>query len=423
MTHEEILKQFKADKNSKWINVASQVFEGAAPLVTALMMFKKNRPTDWLGLGIASANAILSGKKVYNEIVNDPEILYRRGEDGKSLFVALPLALRPLALDILNQHESWIANQVEGLNGSEDPVRVFLLRGHLFLSCPNSNGGYQSFSEKQSIGDVPAILVLREKMEESLETLRDECWSLFENPNLRVTGSGIKHEDEAPPENLLVTPRMREVLTHMRKFVDQGVMRSYLFEGPPGTGKTTLIQYLIKETGFRTLRLDISHFEGNFSRRMVDDLQSLVEFTKPDMVIIDDIDLLGPSASKQLLSTIEWCRTQIKVFVASANNRQRMTPALLRAGRFDDFFEINELDPEVVKTLLGPDLEDRYEDFKTWPIVYLMDLRTKIKILGKEEALKSVQHTHQRIAEIHDRIQREWKPAGGGVYAEEDDLD
>lgn len=420
MTH-EILKQFKADKKAKWIEIASQVFEGAAPLATALMMFKKNRPTDWLGLGIAGLNAFLSGKKIYNELSSDSEILYRRGEDGRSLFVALPLALRPLAIDILNQHESWVASQVDGLGGAEDPVKVHLLHGHLFVSCANS--GNTTFTEKRSIGDVPAILMLRERAEESLEALRNECWSLFDNPNLRISSTGIQHEDESVPENLLVTSRMHDVLTHINKFVDMDIMRSYLFEGPPGTGKTTLIQYLIRETGFRTLRLDISHFEGTFSRRMIDDLQSLIEFTKPDMVILDDIDLLGTHASKQLLSTIEWCRSQIKVFVASANNRQRMTPALLRAGRFDDFFEVNELDPEVVKTILGPDLQDRYEDFKTWPIVYLMDLRKKIKVLGKEEALKSVQHTHKRIAEIHNRILKEWKPAGVEIYEEGDDLD
>ena len=414
MTPEEIIKKLEAQKKSQGLELASRVLEGAAPLITALMMFKRNKVTDWIGLGIAAINAVVLARKVRNDLNKEEDILWKTGEDGKSLFVEIPFTLRPLAMDVFRRHEQWTLD-AEGIHNPEEPVQMAKVRGEVFIY----QHGHVSHSTKQDFFNLPAIYMIRERSEQSMEVLREECWSQFETPNLRVTEMGIDSEIEETPKELYITDRMEDTYSHVMEFVKAGKMRSYLLEGPPGTGKTTLIHYIIKETGFRTLRIDVSQFDTRVAKAITEAIRTMVSFTRPDIVIIDDIDVLSDRSSKELLSTIEWCRDKIKIFLASANNRKRITPALLRAGRFDDFIEIKELDIKVIKSILGPELEEAAESVKKWPIVYIVDLKEKASVLGKEAALKSIEATSERIIEIQSRVLADYKKSAENIIIEE----
>lgn len=403
MTAEEVVRQLERQRKNNALEASAKILEGVTPLITALMMFKRNRLTDWIGLGLALLNATVLGRKVYNDLNKAEDILWRTDEHGRSLFIEVPVMLRPLALNVFRHSESFVVD-AEGIHGMDgEPVHVVKVEDEIFV--------YQNsevrLSKDQSFFNLPAIYILRERQEESMHVLQEACWLQLDSKNLEITEEGIQAEDSVPNEELYVTEKMRETYDLLMSFVKDGTMRSYLLEGPPGTGKTSLIRFLVKETGFRTLRVGLGQFNTRSMRSVSTSLQTLIEFVKPDMVIIDDIDLLSANTNKELLRTLEWCRSKIKVFIASANNRKRMTPALYRAGRFDDTIEISELDIEVVRRIVGPELEDHLETLKTWPIVYLTDLRAKVRVLGKERALEDLASTHVRIQEIQNRISEE----------------
>jgi SpoVK/Ycf46/Vps4 family AAA+-type ATPase len=121
--------------------------------------------------------------------------------------------------------------------------------------------------------------------------------------------------------------------------------RGYLFHGPPGNGKTSVIRAMLSRRGMRGLTL-------NFFAPSTDncDLQRMFERAAegaPSMVVLEDIDRAFPRdqasetkskvSLQQLLNCLDGIGTQDGVIVvATANEPTALDPAILRRpGRFD----------------------------------------------------------------------------------------
>jgi len=126
-----------------------------------------------------------------------------------------------------------------------------------------------------------------------------------------------------------------------------------LLMGPPGTGKTAIVQALAKESGFNAIVLNLAkilgQYVGNSERNLERALQA-IEALSPCIVFTDEVDQKfqrggsggdgGSSVNRNIFSRVmefmsdESHRGRV-VWVAATNRPDLMDAALRRPGRFD----------------------------------------------------------------------------------------
>lgn len=187
-----------------------------------------------------------------------------------------------------------------------------------------------------------------------------------------------------------------ELATEYALYKNSGVTRSVLFYGRPGAGKSTIIRTLIDKLKLRSLTIssdDINRLG------FTDSLHKVIDILKPDAVVFDDIDRLEPDKAKLLLEFTERVYKQVKFIFTSVNVVDRLDEAMIRPERIDEIVELESLDREVIKTVLG-DFAEYCDDVKTWPIAFVKEFATRCKVVGPQTAKKTMQELAQRVANI-----------------------
>ncbi|MCX6604965.1 MAG: CDC48 family AAA ATPase [Acidobacteria bacterium] len=131
--------------------------------------------------------------------------------------------------------------------------------------------------------------------------------------------------------------------------------RALLLTGPPGCGKTLLAKAVATESKVNFLSVKgpelLSKFVGD-SERSVRELFRKARRAAPCILFFDEIDAVGPVRGQgqdpvadrvlaQLLTEMDGIEELCGVFVLAATNRvDRLDPALLRPGRFDEIIPI-----------------------------------------------------------------------------------
>lgn len=136
--------------------------------------------------------------------------------------------------------------------------------------------------------------------------------------------------------------------------------RGYLLYGPPGTGKTSFVQVIAGQ-----LKLDICYL--NLSNGSIDDdaLTNLLSSApERSIILLEDIDAIfvqrtsmqerkQPLTFSGLLNALDGVRSQEgRILIMTTNHRERLDPALLRPGRADLHFELNNASESQMKNLL-----------------------------------------------------------------------
>jgi hypothetical protein len=186
-----------------------------------------------------------------------------------------------------------------------------------------------------------------------------------------------------------------ELSEYIKQFYSQGVSRSILFYGPPGSGKSNLVKGVCFYLGAKTIRfVELENLNNTFVAEMLRALN-------PDAIILEDIDHNTNEDINDLLDKLEDVNNQKKMIFATANEVSKLDNALLRPGRFDEVLEINKLDEEILSALVGGDTE-LLEITRNFPVAFTVELLKRIKILGKEKALANMGDIIARIENLEN---------------------
>lgn len=162
----------------------------------------------------------------------------------------------------------------------------------------------------------------------------------------------------------------------IKRYREKGYSRSYLFWGPAGTGKSNLIINIAENLGSRSVVFN------NIQEFYSDAIAEICEVLKPSSISLEDIDHVGdyldnPTVLKSL-DNINRCQVPL---LATANETHSLADALKRPGRFDKLVEINLLETEVVKKLVGNNTA-LYNKLHKLPVASIVEAMKRVDVEG-----------------------------------------
>lgn len=243
------------------------------------------------------------------------------------------------------------------------------------------------------------ICCSRTSVENTKKLIRELAWEFWENSCTgHMTGVGSFTIGATKEDNFITSKKATEFSIHLDKFLKKGYSRSILFYGPPGTGKSNAVRNIASNLGTTTLRLNFSDISS-----VKPFLIEFLSIVKPDVIILEDIDH-GDSSGERVLLLLELMNKNCKLLLATANDVSKLNDAIVRPERFDELHEIRTMDEEVLMGIVRGDAEI-FNIVKDFPIVSTIELMKRVDVLGKEEALKSINDITQRLKNIDKRYQ------------------
>jgi len=250
------------------------------------------------------------------------------------------------------------------------------------------------------------LYVETNKIKKAKETIKKLLWDQYRDKNLVIrlrrskigmensnVGSVVFEQDTT--FSSMTSSRAIEYSKYLKKHIDAGIPRSVMLYGPPGTGKSTMARTIIDNLNLRSFRIrvsDVSEFESST-------LFEAINIFEPDAIILDDFDRSANQVI--LLETLEFFQKHIKLVMATVNDRNSLDEAILRPGRIDELVLIDQMDEDVVRSVLGPDLLDSFDVVKDWPIAFIQEFVKRRKFMNIEEATASTKELVLRVERLH----------------------
>jgi len=143
----------------------------------------------------------------------------------------------------------------------------------------------------------------------------------------------------------------KEIAKGTRKIPENNIPKGILFEGPPGTGKTTMARIIGEETKSKLIYIPIhsvmSKWYGESAKRLHKIFEYARRFDDPSIMFIDEIEVFGMSRENNLheatrrtlsvlLTEIDGFKTEenSSMIIGATNRKKDLDPALL--SRFDN---------------------------------------------------------------------------------------
>lgn len=281
-------------------------------------------------------------------------------------------------LDVLRKKLYMTQLTESALEFSPEVIKVILPSGKFLFRCcfslPSIRDDDDCFYEyiafpEDSKEEVEKFLKLMEKMREEILRSKKEVY-VTGGHNIQLTG---RHSFD----NLILTDKIqRDVLDDLecwmkmeKEYKSKGIpyRRGYLFEGPPGNGKTALLRAIMYNHNFNMFSFDFSN--PDISDGVLVSAFSQAARSAPSLIIMEDIDRLfvpdsGPRARITKSGFLN-CLDGVAIYsglvlIATANHPESLDPAIRhRPGRFDMpvYFPNPEKEQRTafLKKLLGED--------------------------------------------------------------------
>lgn len=239
--------------------------------------------------------------------------------------------------------------------------------------------------------------ITRNKKEEAYAVVQDMFWKTYTSGQVivGVESDKISFKEDSNHGSFIKFKKCTEMAEYINEYYKKGVGRSILFYGPPGSGKSNLVKGITYCLSTKTMRFtELSNLAASL-------VSEVLRIVNPDAVVLEDIDHMSNEEITDLLDKIEDFNNQKKMVFATANEVSKLDNALLRPGRFDEVMEINNLDEEVLRKLVGDD-EEIFEITRNFPVAFTVELLKRIEVLGKEIALQNMDDIIDRIENIKD---------------------
>lgn len=339
--------------------------------VIAMSLRDKPTPLDWLAVG---ARAISLGLSIVDErrraVAHDP---WKYFEDVRGApWTEVPEEFKRIVV------EQATHLSVDEAYWDGDEQSAYICHGRI------GDEKVAWIGEAGAIVDGPYVLEAREA--ETYRVLGDRLWKRLGGHHVLYGAQGLVSDHFAGGQ-VIDTAQMRALHARMKAFLAADEPRSYLLGGPPGTGKSVAIRWLVASLGLSSVRIDLgvlARMHGYHAASVTTSLETLLRLLRPRAMILDDLDRVAVNAP--LLAFLELARKTCAVVIASANSVQTLMGAAVRPGRFDDIVRIDRLDPAVLETLLCDDL-DLVERMAVLPAAYVVEFVKRRRILGRDVAL------------------------------------
>lgn len=354
------------------VTIGSQVIDAVIPFI--------EKPSPWHGLQ-TSFNV---GKALTTAMLIDADEFFA----GDEWLLAYNHDFSWLLVNVLQKFPKRV------MKTKEDTYVIVLID-----LAKNVTVGY-SMNVKANIPS--AVYVVNDQAVEARAILKKLLWAHFGNKPL-VMKAKSRHFHSTGPTTMfeedntfepLPSEKATEHTRYLAKCIEKGVNRSLLLYGPPGTGKSTMARTLVNNLGLKSFRIrieDVSSLESSV-------LFEAIHIFEPDAVILDDFDRARGQAA--LLEVMEFFRHRVKLVIATINDRNELDEALMRPGRFDELIEIDKMDDDVVKSVLGEEHADVFDNVKDWPVAFIVEYVERCKFMSKEDAIKATEELSARVERL-----------------------
>jgi SpoVK/Ycf46/Vps4 family AAA+-type ATPase len=342
------------------------------------------RPTLWRG----AKTLVQMGNNFANYLVDSrPSEYFYYGSDSWTMYCGKEIA--PLVIDVVKTFAE--KDYVVTCASKIQHIRILELKGGVKVGWAEPTGNYELNGK---IPDIQELYVSDVNFNQIFSKLLYEKYNGKSLVLLKQDGSFTNDSYTVQLDGLieaLPSAQATQYVDYFTKCFAAGVNRSLLLYGPPGTGKSTMAKQLCKDLKLTSLRIrvedlvkiDTAHF------------MTIVTTLNPQCIILDDFD--RSDNHEFLFETLTFLRKTVKLVIATANSRSRIDEALMRPGRFDELGYVRALDEKVIKKILGPYVDDVYEDVKDWPISFIDEYVTRRKFQTHEEAKSSMEELAERV--------------------------
>ena len=147
-----------------------------------------------------------------------------------------------------------------------------------------------------------------------------------------------------------------------------------LLYGPPGCGKSLVLESFAEELGFNYTLIKAAEFGNIYQEGVLDNLQRLfdaAEIKAPFVLCFDELEFLAPNANAEndevgvtaqisaLFGMLNECSKKGILVVATTNRPDMIDQSIMRIGCFDRVFFVPQPDFEARKDIFMAHLKDR----------------------------------------------------------------
>ena len=172
----------------------------------------------------------------------------------------------------------------------------------------------------------------------------------------------------------------RALLKRIQQFKKIGERRSIMLDGPPGTGKSSMMRHIAEQIDDLCLTVSV----GEFKTMENDDVFFMVNILKPSVLLIDDFDRIYDDEA--FLSELELINSVSSLFIVSVNDTDRLDRSVLRPGRFDEIEAVDKIDYDVIHELIPWADDELMRLVSDWPVAFIVELAKRKRALGVEKS-------------------------------------